>query len=156
MNNYFTCLKCGRNNFPSKFAVYGHQRLECVKVCEDKNADIDLEYEVSETHEANGVPASVGDFEGMIDDIVNASRDYLNVQKLTLSPAIVECITSGYPRLLDSSRKRKGDLPTYFEIAEYLNNVVCLTSPEADGFLSLLKRVTHMNGNEIPLPSRYV
>ena len=154
VKSFYTCVKCGRCNFTSKFAVFGHQRLECVERFNIK--EFEEEYHDGEFNVDLGLAEEGGHFEDMVDSIAKSCRVYMDIQRLTLSPALIDCLNTGYPRLLDSSRKVKGDLPTYFEIAEFLNSVVSLSSPDADGFLKLISRVTYMNGKEIPLPSRYI
>ena len=154
MKSFYTCVKCGRCNFTSTFAVYGHQRLECVERL--KREVFEEELQDGQFIVGMGSSEEGGNFEDMVDTIAHSCRGYIDIQRLTLSPALIDCLQTGYPRLLDSSRKVKGDLPTYFEIAEFLNSVVSLSSPDADGFLKLISRVTYMNGKEIPLPSRYI
>jgi len=94
-------------------------------------------------------------FESQFDDWQAECLIYLNMQRETLSTTMVEMLKTGYPLLLDGSRKVKANIRVYFEIASFVNNLMAIAAPEADSLLQMMKKITHMHGHEIPIPAQY-
>jgi hypothetical protein len=95
------------------------------------------------------------DFEYVYDDLIEECRRYIENQRRTLSTELVRSLEAGYPLLLDKSRKKKGDIRTYFEVINLVINMKTITMPECNDLILCFRKVTRMNGNEIPLPARF-
>ena len=135
------CLRC---DFISPNALYGHRR-SCYNVLCDLNFD-----ETTITIE----PYNITEFGDVLPLIQKACRTYLRKQRLTLSADMVNCIRSGFPKLLSGCRLQ-GSIRIYLEIAKFITSCVSLSGSESDGLLALICTVSHLNGKEIPLPGRY-
>ena len=86
--------------------------------------------------------------------IVHEAREHLQRQDLFRDAATVEYLKAGYPLLLDGNRK-KADIRIYLEIARFISACYMLSKNECDNLLDMLKKITHINGKEIPIPARY-
>jgi hypothetical protein len=89
-----------------------------------------------------------------IDTIISGAKEYLQRQSLYIEAAAVDYLKAGFPMLLDGNRK-KADIRIYLEIARFISACCMLSTNECDNLLDMLKKITHINGKEIPLPARY-
>jgi len=86
--------------------------------------------------------------------IVETANEQLKRQDYYRDAATVDLLKAGYPILLDGSRK-KADIRIYLEIARFISSCCLISNLESDHLLEMLKKITHINGKEIPIPARY-
>ena len=156
----FHCSRCSKV-FISEWALFGHERLHIsfpyINLPGENNV-IDVDQGVhwedvngEEEKDASTIPSNETSFEELVDKCF----DYLHIQRSTLSPDLVALLEAGYPTLLNKTRGEKGNIRSYFVIAEFINTLIRFSAPEADSLLRMMRIVTHMNWKEIPLPARY-
>jgi hypothetical protein len=66
----------------------------------------------------------------------------------------MEFLISGHVSLLQGS-KEKADIQVYLDLCNFVLQCKSMSGSEADDMIMLVKRISHMNGKEIPLPQRF-
>ena len=83
-----------------------------------------------------------------------ASNAYLLRQKELFNHDDLENLQAGFTKNLSGLRKQ-ADIRIYLEICEFVSNCHGLSIKECDELLELIRRVSFINGTEIPLPQKY-
>lgn len=153
----YKCSACEKT-FNSQWRLYGHQKIHGRGSRNEEHIS-DIVHWDDLRHDDNYVPSEhlPGSGEGAENFEVFHEKymEYLDIQRLTLSPGLIEMLETGYPTLMDKSRKEKANIRCYFEIADCFNSLDNLSVPKKNSILEMMRLVTYMNGKEIPLPVRY-
>ena len=80
---------------------------------------------------------------------------YLEHQKDALSMDAINDLKAGYVRLTSKTGRVKADMEVYLELCRFVAHCNSLTAPETTELLHVLKKITSINGEEIPLPQSY-
>jgi hypothetical protein len=154
MYKCFSCEKC----FYSQWRKYGHERIHGRGSRREEHIS-DFVHWDDLGNEENYVPTEslpIGEESDLNFEVFHEKyMEYLNIQRLTLSPGLIELLEAGYPTLMDKTRKEKANIRCYFEIADCFNSLDNLSVPKKNSILEMMRLVTYMNGKEIPLPVRY-
>lgn len=81
-------------------------------------------------------------------------NEFLKKQNLRLSQWGFDHITVGACSLLSGERKT-GNLRSYLLLAKFITNCFGLSAEDATELVKLLKYLSHLNGNEIPIPAKF-
>jgi hypothetical protein len=175
MNELYSCTFCKEVEYDSKWKLGGHLR-HCKKRKEEieTNAfnedlantlanDISIEeYENQQSfnnlEEENGENNEILPNEltsrTFIQAYETATNEYLLRQKELLNVAELEKLQAGFTKTLDGLRGQ-ADIRIYLEICEFASNNHGLSIKGLDNLLDLIRRITYINGYEIPLPQKY-
>ena len=153
----YKCSSC-KKIFNSRWRLYGHEKIHGRGSRSEENIS-DIVHWDDLRHDENYVPSESVPVSEEGDENFEVFHqkymEYLDIQRLTLSPGLIEMLETGYPTLMDKSRKDKANIRCYFEIADCFNSLDNLSVPKKNSILDMMRLVTHMNGKEIPLPVRY-
>ena len=150
----FYCTKCPRK-FTTHWGVHAHTRCHQVSVMKETLQDVEevIDWDnFADQYGDSGNDEPIVEFENVYENLQEECIQYLRTQQDTLSTEMVRLLEAGYPKLLDKTRKVQANIVVYFEIANFVNNLFALSGAEADSLIAMMKKVTHMFGNEIPLP----
>jgi hypothetical protein len=89
-----------------------------------------------------------------IDLITDAAKRYLGRQEGRLCLADLNTLKSGYVSLINGKRD-KPDVDTYLRICKFVSSCHKMSGEDADEMILFLKRVTHINGKELPIPKSF-
>jgi len=92
--------------------------------------------------------------EGIPQEFEAAYNIYLDKQRKYLSMDNIKFLESGHVALLQGNRE-KADIQVYLDLCNFVLKCKSLSGNEADEMITLVKRISHMNGKEIPLPQRF-
>ena len=153
----YKCYSCEKY-FNSEWRKYAHEKIHRSRYTREEQIsdfvhwdDLRHEYDDVGTYPGHGDQQGDENFEVFHEKYM----EYLNIQRLTLSPGLIELLEAGYPTLMDKTRKEKANIRCYFEIADCFNSLDNLSVPKKNSILEMMRLVTYMNGKEIPLPVRY-
>ena len=157
------CSTCFRT-FSSVWAKHAHQRYHQptgVRKVEDNPGEEYVYWD--DINDNDLVPSldevlpehSHGDFEYHFGELRAECLKYLDIQRQTLSPMLVNTLEAGFPMLLNKTRKAKADIRTYFEVVNLVLSIRSISLPEINGLIRCLRVITKLNGKEIPMPARY-
>jgi len=148
----FYCTKCSRQ-FTTHWGVYAHTRCYLFNPSKDTLEDFQetIDWEnVNDVYDHGVHDEEMVEFENIFTDLQDECLQYLRTQQETLSTEMIRLLEVGYPKLLNKSRKVQANIVVYFEIANFVNNLLALTSSKADSLLAMIKKVTHIFGKQIP------
>ena len=83
-----------------------------------------------------------------------ATNAYIMRQKVFLNVDELVNLEAGFTKNIEGLRN-KADIRIYIEICECVSNCHGLSISECDELLELIRRVSYINGLEIPIPAKY-
>lgn len=95
------------------------------------------------------------DFADVLPFILEADELYLKRQRQYQSRHIFDSIKLGCVKML-TGKRIQASLEIYVRIAAYVSRAGVLSNTDATDLIVLMKSCSHINGAEIPLPSKYV
>ena len=84
-----------------------------------------------------------------------ASEEFLDKQRTRLSHDVFANLSVAFVKYKDGNFK-KANPQVHLRIATFIAKVSLISQEAANDMIVMMKRCTHVNGKEIPLPSRYV
>jgi len=87
------------------------------------------------------------------DIFAELSGEFITRQRALLSKEAIDNLAAGRIKLLNG-KYAKAEIRVYLEIGAFISKCHGFSHDDASGLLQLLKRVSHINGKEIPLPQR--
>ena len=178
MSDIFTCEFCYQVEYNCKWQLGGHLR-HCTKRKEylaenafsvatantvvneiileqftnEKNGSCDVAEETFDDY-MQDVPENDLTNQSFIEAYLTATNAYLERQKDYFNLEELQALQSGFTKNLDGLRKH-ADIRIYLEICEFISNCHGLSIRECDELLELIRRISFINGSEIPLPQKY-
>ena len=177
----YICKFCLEIEFDSKWKLYGHighckkrkeqlaakafdldlannlvnEILQEEYVNDDQlniNSDeIQLEINMEEDLYVNSTDISDPSF---IEAYSKATNAYIIRQKEWFNHEELENLQAGFTKNIIGLRE-KANIRVYLEICEFVNMCHGLSISECDQLLELIRRVSYINGSEIPVPAKY-
>ena len=92
-------------------------------------------------------PSFIDAYQNATNAYITRQRDYFNSEDLVN-------LEAGFTKNLTGLRS-KANIRTYLEICEFCSNCHGLSISECDLLVELIRRVSYINGYEIPVPSKY-
>jgi len=83
-----------------------------------------------------------------------ATNAYLDRQKDLFNIEELQELEAGFTKNINGLRT-KANIRIYLEICEFVSNCHGLSISECDALLELIRRVSFINGSEIPIPAKY-
>lgn len=150
------CPLCGNSKYAnlSQFAQAGH-RTQCIK--RQKKIELErMEQAMYDSINIEDFPSALDsvEYNDVINEFGSLCLDFLRKQNLRLSTWSIDSIEVGYCAMLNGERK-KGSLNTYFKICQFVTHCHGLSAENASEMLQMWKKISHINGKEIPLPAKY-
>jgi len=167
MNNII-CKFCYKKNFENQYQLGGHLR-HCIErkeslrqTCFNLNTGNDLanyNYDYLPEFEEDR-PIDLYDFasDAIKENIITAygkvTNVYLERQKEILNTEEIAILTAGFTKTISDIRS-KANIRIYMEICEFVSKCHGLSIVESDELINLIRRISYINGLEIPLPQKY-
>jgi len=160
----YSCEYCDSKSFDNRYSLGGHYR-HCVQRKEKILANayaVDIANLEANNYEEdnfdhphfnndNALDLNGDEFVRAYENATNAyiisQMDYLDHEELSL-------IASGFTEMINNVRS-SADIRVYLEICEFVSNCHGLSLRECDELLHVIRRVSVINGSEIPLPQKY-
>ena len=152
------CDLCGKFSYNRYSQLCGHRRVCTLNYTRNFviNEQIDfLGLQEQEMAAIEEYQPFQNEFNGQLPIIFEHINEYFQEQKKYLSSHNITHLETGFPILLDGRRAEKANIRIYLELAVYVTSCIAVSAPESDELLHVLKRITHMNGREIPIPARF-
>ena len=87
-------------------------------------------------------------------DLTNHEMINLQRQKDILNHDELANLEAGFTKTIGSIRA-EANIRIYLEICEFVTGCHGISSTECDDLINLVRRISHINGHEIPLPQKY-
>jgi hypothetical protein len=141
------CPYCKNPRYNTGQKLGGH-----IKYCHAKPQPVATIYTAEELQD-DELQIDLND-DAFADTFAYLSEEFISAQKKYLSEESIQNLHAGRVRLL-SGDFGVADIRCYLEIAQYVSRCVALSAANASLLLLLIKRVSYINGSEIPLPQKY-
>jgi len=144
------CPFCKNEKFNTPQKIGGHLRY-----CSKKPAEVisskTTAVEVDVVLESDYDMEFTEDFH---DNFAYLSGEFIDSQRKFLSEDTIIALTAGRVKLLDNTYAQ-GNIYIYLQVAEYISWCNTLSEEKATKMIQLIKRISHINGLEIPLPAKF-
>ena len=166
--NQIICSFCNTKSFDNKYQLGGHLRhcldrkqhlIETCYSLETGNDIINFEFEyLPEVQEE--LSTDITDFasdiikEKVIIAYGKATNAYLERQREILNTDEIAFLNAGFNKTISDIRA-KANIRIYMEICEFVSKCHGLSITESDELINLVRRISYINGMEIPLPAKY-
>jgi len=159
--NLHNCKFCDRK-FHSERAAAGHLAKGCENFRKVQQGMRESKYfsyqqDLEATGDYYDEEDSVGiDLEtAMQTEFPRLFEAYLAHQREFLTMEDIAELESGFVRLTTPGKRIQGDMRVYLELCKFVALCRSLSGNEADDLIKLIKKISRLNGAEIPLPQTY-
>jgi hypothetical protein len=145
------CPYCGDNRFSNLniLSLKGH-----LAYCKKRNVILNNS-ELNSNENYDEIDDPILDLNDALPIFDELSNEFLKKQNLRLSEWGLDNIMIGHCALTTGER-RIGNLRIYLLIAKFVTHCFGMSGEDAKDLVLLLKLVSHINGKEIPMPSKYI
>ena len=138
-----SCEHCSLNKFYSDAALFGHYR-HCHKYL---HRQLERKHMLLHSDEFNVTDC-------LHDEMTEAINCYLSHQEKSLTLEAVKVLQTGYVNLLNGTRGLP-DLEVYLRLCHFIAECTKISNEEADAMIRLVKKITHLNGKEVPVAKSF-
>ena len=159
MNIGELCPFCFGYNYKTKSELYGHLTWCSKKNPSSTAINVDFSgvaelFESNEPQESSDYDPNLHFDDSMVQHFLYEANEYITYQERYVDVSVAEILRAGHPALLNGTRK-SADIRVYLEIARFISSCLSLSANECNSLLLMVKKITYINGNEIPIPARY-
>jgi hypothetical protein len=147
LTNVSHCPYCKNPKYNSGQKIGGH-----IRWCPERPPQVQEMYTPEELADEN-LEIDITD-DAFIDTFAYLSQEFISSQKEYLSEECITQLQAGRVRLLSGDYK-VANIRIYLEIARFVSTCVSLSGSNATELIMLMKRISYINGLEIPLSQKY-